>query len=278
MRAATHAHPQFTDHCFTGEYPTQAQRPRGPAAAEAALLPRRGRLTTERLKDRIALVTGASRGIGRAVALTFAREGAHVLLVARARKALEEVDDAIRESGGKATLIPLNLTDGKRVDALGPTLYERFGRLDVLVGNAAILGRLSPLTHIQSEHWERVIATNVTANWRLIRTLDPLLRRSDAGRVIFVTSSVAKTARAYWSPYSVSKAALETLAKTYANETADSAIKVNLIDPGATATRMRAEAYPGEDQATLRTAAQVSEAFVELALPSFMKNGEIVEA
>ena len=158
------------------------------------------------------------------------------------------------------------------------TLYERFGRLDVLVGNAAILGHLSPLTHIQSEHWERVIATNVTANWRLIRTLDPLLRRSDAGRVIFVTSSVAKTARAYWSPYSVSKAALETLAKTYANETADSAIKVNLIDPGATATRMRAEAYPGEDQATLRTAAQVSEAFVELALPSFMKNGEIVEA
>ena len=166
-------------------------------------------MTTERLKDRIALVTGASRGIGRAVAFTFAREGAHVLLVARARKALEEVDDAIRESGGKATLIPLNLTDGRRVDALGPTLYERFGRLDVLVGNAAILGHLSPLTHIQSEHWERVIATNVTANWRLIRTLDPLLRRSDAGRVIFVTSSVAKTARAYWSHYSVSKVALE---------------------------------------------------------------------
>ena len=116
-----------------------------------------------------------------------------------------------------------------------------------------------------------MIATNVTANWRLIRTLDPLLRRSDAGRVIFVTSSVAKTARAYWSPYSVSKAALETLAKTYANETADSAIKVNLIDPGQLATRTRAEAFPGEDQATLRTAAQVSEAFVELALPSFME-------
>ena len=147
-------------------------------------------------------------------------------------QALEEVDDAIKESGGKATLIPLNLTDGKRVDALGPTLYERFGRLDVLVGNAAILGRLSPLTHIPSEHWERVIATNLTANWRLIRTLDPLLRRSDAGRVIFVTSSVAQTASAYWAPYSVSKAALETLAKTYANETSDSAIKVNLIDPG----------------------------------------------
>jgi NAD(P)-dependent dehydrogenase (short-subunit alcohol dehydrogenase family) len=233
---------------------------------------------TERLKDRIALITGASRGIGRAVALAFARQGAHVLLLARARTALEEIDDAIKESGGKATLIPLNLTDGKRVDALGPTLYERFGRLDILVGNAAILGRLSPLTHIPSEHWERVIATNLTANWRLIRTLDPLLRRSDAGRVIFVTSSVAHTAKAYWAPYSVSKAALETLAKTYANETSDSAIKVNIIDPGATATRMRAEAYPGEDQATLCTPEGVAEVFVEFALPSFTETGRLIEA
>ncbi|HET9573696.1 MAG TPA: SDR family NAD(P)-dependent oxidoreductase [Methyloceanibacter sp.] len=233
---------------------------------------------TERLKDRIALITGASRGIGRAVALAFARQGAHVLLLARARTALEEIDDAIKESGGKATLIPLNLTDGKRVDALGPTLYERFGKLDILVGNAAILGRLSPLTHIPSEHWERVIATNLTANWRLIRTLDPLLRRSDAGRVIFVTSSVAHTAKAYWAPYSVSKAALETLAKTYANETSDSAIKVNIIDPGATATRMRAEAYPGEDQATLCTPEEVAEVFVEFALPSFTETGRLIEA
>lgn len=233
---------------------------------------------TERLKDRIALITGASRGIGRAVALAFARQGAHVLLLARARTALEELDDAIKESGGKATLIPLNLTDGKRVDALGPTLYERFGKLDILVGNAAILGRLSPLTHIPSEHWERVVATNLTANWRLIRTLDPLLRRSDAGRVIFVTSSVAHTAKAYWAPYSVSKAALETLAKTYANETSDSAIKVNIIDPGATATRMRAEAYPGEDQATLRTPEEVAEVFVEFALPSFTETGRLIEA
>ena len=233
---------------------------------------------TERLKDRIALITGASRGIGRAVALAFARQGAHVLLLARARTALEEIDDAIKESGGKATLIPLNLTDGKRIDALGPTLYERFGGLDILVGNAAILGRLSPLTHIPSEHWERVIATNLTANWRLIRTLDPLLRRSDAGRVIFVTSSVAHTAKAYWAPYSLSKAALETLAKTYANETSDSAIKVNIIDPGATATRMRAEAYPGEDQATLRTPEEVAEVFVEFALPSFTETGRLIEA
>ena len=235
-------------------------------------------MSGQRLKDRIALITGASRGIGRAVALTFAREGAHVLLLARNLKALEEVDDAIRETGGTASLVPLDLADGNAIDALGPSLYERFSRLDVLVGNAAILGRLSPLTHIPAEHWEHVFAINVTANWRLIRTLDPLLRRSDAGRVIFVTSSgVARSGRAYWGPYSVSKAALECLAKTYANETSDSAIKVNLIDPGATATSMRAEAYPGEDQATLPSPEKVAEAFVPLAMPEFTDTGQIVE-
>jgi NAD(P)-dependent dehydrogenase (short-subunit alcohol dehydrogenase family) len=235
-------------------------------------------LTSLRLKDRIALITGASRGIGRAVALTFAREAAHVLLLARTRATLEEVDDRIRAQGGKTSLIPLDLADGKAIDALGPTLYERFGRLDVLVGNAAILGRLTPLSHISSEHWERALAVNLTANWRLIRTLDPLLRRSDAGRVIFVTSGVAHSARAYWAPYSVTKAALETLAKTYANETTDSAIKVNIIDPGATATRMRAEAYPGEDQSTLRTPEAVAEVFVHLAMPDCMETSQVLDA
>lgn len=235
-------------------------------------------MTSLRLKDRIALITGASRGIGRAVVLAFAREGAHVLLLSRARKALEEVDDRIRAQGGKASLIPLDLADGKAIDTLGPTLYERFGRLDVLVGNAAILGRLTPLTHIPSEHWERTLAVNLTAYWRLIRTLDPLLRRSDAGRVIFVTSGVAHSARAYWAPYSVSKAALETLAKTYANETADSAVKVNIIDPGATATRMRAEAYPGEDQSTMRTPEAVAEAFIPLAMSAWMETGQVIDA
>ena len=235
-------------------------------------------MTSLRLKDRIALITGASRGIGRAVVLAFAREGAHVLLLSRSRKALEEVDDRIRAQGGKASLIPLDLADGKAIDTLGPTLYECFGRLDVLVGNAAILGRLTPLTHIPSEHWERTLAVNLTAYWRLIRTLDPLLRRSDAGRVIFVTSGVAHSARAYWAPYSVSKAALETLAKTYANETADSAVKVNIIDPGATATRMRAEAYPGEDQSTLRTPEAVAEAFIPLAMSAWMETGQVIDA
>ena len=235
-------------------------------------------MTARRLKDRIALITGASRGIGRAVALSFAQEGAHVLLLARSRKPLEELDDQIRTGGGKATLIPLDLADGRAIDAIGPSLFERFGRLDVLVGNAAILGRLSPLPHIPAEHWDRSLAINVTANWRLIRTLDPLLRRSESGRVIFVTSGVARSARAYWAPYSVSKAALEALAKTYANETSDSPIKVNLVDPGATATRMRAEAYPGEDQTTLRTPEEVTERFVALAMADWTETGQIVEA
>jgi NAD(P)-dependent dehydrogenase (short-subunit alcohol dehydrogenase family) len=232
-------------------------------------------MAEQRLKDRIALITGASRGIGRAVALRYAREGAHVLLLARTRTALEEVDDAIKAEGGTATLIPLNLAHGQKIDALGPNLYERFGRLDILVGNAAMLGRLSPLTHIPSEHWERVLAVNLTANWRLIRTLDPLLRRSDAGRAIFVTSSGAQDGEAYWAPYSVSKAALEALAKTYASETAGSSVKVNLIDPGEVATSLRAEAFPGDDPLTLRQPEDVAELFVQLALPETNVTGEI---
>jgi NAD(P)-dependent dehydrogenase (short-subunit alcohol dehydrogenase family) len=234
-------------------------------------------LSETRLKDRIALITGASRGIGRATARLFAREGAHVLLLARTKKSLEPVDDEIRAEGGKASLIPLNLENGKAIDAIGPSLYERFGKLDILIGNAGLLGGLRPLTHIPSETWEKVLAVNLTANWRLIRTLDPLLRRSDAGRVVFVTSSrVAKQGRAYWAPYSVSKAALEALGKTYANETADSAVKVNLVDPGATATAMRAEAYPGEDQETLQTPEEVAQVILRLSLPDMTETGEIV--
>jgi len=233
-------------------------------------------LTQQRLKDRIALITGASRGLGRAVALAYAREGAHVLLLSRSLTTLGRVDDEIRAAGGTASLIPLDLADGPAIDALGPSLYERFGKLDVLVGSAAMLGALSPLPHIASAHWDKVLSVNLTANWRLIRTLDPLLRRSDAGRAIFVTSSVARSARAYWAPYSVSKAGLEALAKTYANETTGTPIKVNLVDPGAMATRMRAEAYPGEDQTTLPSPEAVTDIFVELAMAETEITGEIL--
>jgi NAD(P)-dependent dehydrogenase (short-subunit alcohol dehydrogenase family) len=233
-------------------------------------------LTVQRLKDRIALITGASRGLGRAVALAYASEGAHVLLLARGLTNLGRVDDDIRAAGGQASLIPLDLTDGPAIDALAPSLYERFGKLDVLVGNAAILGALSPLQHISSAHWEKVFAVNVTANWRLIRTLHPLFERSDAARIIFVTSSVAQSCRPYWAPYSVSKAALEALAKTYANETEGTAIKANLVDPGAMATRMRAEAYPGEDQAALPRPEQMTEIFVKLAMVENDVSGQIV--
>ena len=228
-------------------------------------------------KDRIALITGASRGIGRATAKLLAADGAHVLLLGRHQKTLESVDDEITAAGGKATLIPLDLANGAAIDPLGPSLYERFGRLDIFIGNAAILGGLRPLNHIPSETWEMVLAVNLTANWRLIRTLDPLLRMSDAGRVVFVTSAgVAEQGRPYWAPYSVSKAGLETLAKTYANEAADSAVKVNIVDPGATATSMRAEAYPGEDQDKIQNPEQVAETIVKLCLPSLTETGQIV--
>ncbi|MFD0987173.1 SDR family NAD(P)-dependent oxidoreductase [Methyloligella solikamskensis] len=232
----------------------------------------------QRLKDRIALVTGASRGIGRAVAEAYAAEGAHVLLLARKQESLEPVDDAIRAKGGVASIIPLDLGSNKRVDALGPALYERFGHLDILVANAGVLGGLSPLAHTPDVNWDRTIGINLNANWRLIRTLDPLLKRSDAGRCIFVTSHVAHSARAYWAPYSVSKAALEALALTYANETAETPIKVNLLDPGAVATDMRAEAYPGEDPASLKTAESLAESFIKLAEPTWTETGQRLEA
>jgi NAD(P)-dependent dehydrogenase (short-subunit alcohol dehydrogenase family) len=230
-------------------------------------------LTAGRLKDRIALITGASRGLGRSVAEAFAREGAHVLLLARTRKSLEEIDDAIKAQGGTATLIPLSLAHGPKIDALGPALYERFGKLDVLVGNAAILGRLSPLPHIPSEHWEHVMNVNVTANWRLIRSLDPLLRQSDAGRALFVTSDVTHRFPPYWGAYSVSKAALDALVRTYAAEIRQSKATANLFNPGRLRTRMRAQAVPGEDPMTLKTPEDVAPAIVRMLSPSHAGNG-----
>lgn len=229
-----------------------------------------------RLAGAIALVTGASRGIGAAVAERFAAEGAQVILVARTVGGLEEVDDAIRAQGGTATLVPLDLCDGAAIDALGAAVAERFGRLDILVGNAAVLGVLSPAGHIDPEVWDRVIAVNLTANWRLIRIFDPLLRRSEAGRAIFVTCGVASGVFPYWGAYAASKAGLEMLARTYAGEVTKTAVRVNLLDPGVVRTRLRATAFPGEDPASLAPPQSVAGAFVDLAAADCSRNGEVV--
>ncbi len=232
-------------------------------------------MTETPLEGRIALITGATRGIGRAVAAAFCRAGAHVVLTGRTAGALEEVDDEIRGLGGKATLITLNLRHGEKVDALGPTLFERFSRLDIVVGNAGILGPLSPLGHIPTAEFEDVIAVNLTANWRLIRTLDPLLQKSAAGRAIFVTSGAASAKNAYWGPYAVSKAGLEALVKTYAHEVANTQLRANLINPGPIRTRMRGKAFPGEDPATLNTPEDIAPLFVKLARADHTGNGQI---
>ncbi len=227
------------------------------------------------LAGRIALVTGASRGIGFATSLALARAGAHVVAVARTVGGLEELDDAIKAAGSQATLVPLDLKDYEGIDRLGVALHERFGRLDVFVGNAGILGTLSPLGHVEPKAWDDVMAVNVTANWRLICALDPLLKFSDAGRVVFLTSGRASRARAYWGPYAISKAALETLARTYAAETVTSNVRVNLFTPGPVRTRMRAQAMPGEDPMTLETPDGVAEKIVELCLPGMQESGKI---
>ena len=232
----------------------------------------------KRLDGRIALVTGASRGIGAAVAKRFAREGAHLVLCARTTGALEEIDDEIQKiTGEPATLVPLDLTDYAAIDKLGAAIFERFEKLDVLVGNAGQLGTLSPLGHIDPKVWDTVMAVNVTANWRLIRSMDPLLRASDAGRAIFVSSGVGREAKAYWGAYAVSKAALEMTALIYAAEMEKTSVCVNLINPGATRTSMRAQAFPGEDPDTLKTPESITGLFVDLAEASCTLNGELLQ-
>lgn len=232
--------------------------------------------TAGRLAGRLALITGASRGLGAAAALAYAAEGAHCVLVARTVGGLEEVDDKIKAIGGSATLVPLDVTDGDGLDRLGGALYERFGRLDVLLGNAGILGTLSPVGHFEPKIFERVMAVNVTANWRLIRSMDPLLRRSDAGRAIFVTSGVSRRIVPYWGAYAASKAALDMLVGVYAAEVAHTAVRVNLFNPGPMRTFMRREAFPGENEAQQTPPETHGEALIRLALPSCSLNGEWV--
>jgi NAD(P)-dependent dehydrogenase (short-subunit alcohol dehydrogenase family) len=232
-----------------------------------------------RLAGRVALITGASRGIGAAVARRFAAEGAKLILAARTVGGLEEVDDQIRQAGGeRATLVPLDVTNGAQIDQLGAAIFERFGRLDVLVGNAGVGGTLSPVPHVSPKDWDEVMAVNLTANYRLIRSMDPLLRRSEAGRAIFVTSGLAQRAIAYWGPYAASKAALEMLVRVYAAEVEKTPIRVNLLNPGIARTAARAKAFPGEDPSTVPSPDTKTERFVELAEAACTLNGQCVQA
>jgi len=234
-------------------------------------------MTDRPLDGRIAVVTGASRGIGYVLAREIARAGAHVVAVARTVGGLEELDDEIRGFGGTATLVPFDLTDFDAVDRLGAALYERHGKLDILIGNAGVLGPISPLGHVAPKDWDKVMAVNVTANWRLIRSLDPLLRRSDAGRAVFLSSGVAHRIRAYWGPYAISKAALETMVETWARESEITPIKANCLNPGPLRTAMRAQAMPGEDAETLDRADVLVPTVMKLLSPSLEISGRVFD-
>jgi NAD(P)-dependent dehydrogenase (short-subunit alcohol dehydrogenase family) len=226
------------------------------------------------LQGLLTLVTGATRGIGAAVAKRYASEGAHVIAVGRSKSALEALDDEIRFLGGSCTLVQLDLTQPDAIETLATTLLQRYGKLDVLVGNAGVLGEITPMPHTSASEWDRVIATNLSANFHLIRCFDGLLKASPAGRAIFVTSGVAVRTAPYWGAYSVSKTALETMVKNYAAEHTKTSLRINLIDPGAARTRMRAQAFPGEDPDTLTPPEAITDRFVELASPRCTATGE----
>jgi len=229
------------------------------------------------LENRVALLTGATRGIGRATALALARAGAHVIAVGRTVGGLEELDDEIKASGGTATLVPLDVRDGDGLIRLAAAIGERHGRLDIMIGNAALVGSNSPLDHFDPREWNDVMAVNVTANWMLIRTMHPLLLRSDAGRVVFLTSGAGHNPRAYRGLYATSKAALDAIARVYAQETASTKIRVTLFNPGPTRTTMRAAVMPGEDPMTLPTPEQVAETIVPLCAPGFAETGKLYD-
>lgn len=230
----------------------------------------------KRFEHKTALVTGASRGFGRALALALAREGAHVILTARSVANLEDLDDEIQSAGGSATILQLDLRAHDRLDQLGPTLFQRWNKLDIVVAAAGILGALSPLPHVAADAWDAVLDINFSANWRLIRTLDPLLKRADAARVLFVTAAEASGELAYWGPYAVSKAGLEALARTYAAEVANTNVRVNTLDPGAMPTGLRAKAFPGENRDRLTDPADVAAFALPLLLPDMTDNGALV--
>ena len=218
------------------------------------------------LKDKIALVTGASRGIGRASALALAKAGAHVVCVARTEGALTELDDEIRAAtGGPATLVPLDITAGDGLDQLGLALHQRFGRLDILVHAAAMLGPMTPMSHLEPQHWDKVVALNLTATYRLLRSFEPLLKASDAGRAIFLTTGRVARPKAFWGPYGTTKAGMEHMVRTWADELEQTKVRAVLLDPGVMRTKMRAEAMPGEDPETVTPPEEIGPLIVELA-------------
>jgi NAD(P)-dependent dehydrogenase (short-subunit alcohol dehydrogenase family) len=236
-------------------------------------------MINKNLENRIILVTGASRGIGAAVARKLATEGAQLILTARTTGGLEEVDDEIKGlTGQSSTLVPMDLRQFDQIDNLGHAIYERFGKLDAVIGNAAFLAELTPTWLMDPDAWSRMIDVNVTANARLIRSMDPLLRQSDSGRAVFVTDSQGQVPRPYWSFYGATKAALENIVQAYAQEVEKTNIKVNLLNPGPVATAMRLKVFPGEDSSQLATPDDVSEAFVKLDSADCTINGEIVSA
>ncbi|MEO9297862.1 SDR family NAD(P)-dependent oxidoreductase [Devosia alba] len=234
--------------------------------------------TGQDLVGKVILVTGASRGIGYAAALEAARRGAHVVAVARTVGGLEELDDEIQDLGSSATLVPLDLRDGDAIDRLGAAIFERWGALDGLIANAGQLGVLSPLPHVKPEDFDKVIAVNVTANYRLLRSTDLLLRQAEAGRAVFVSSSSAKSARPFWGLYAASKAAVDAMVKSYAAEIEQSKVKVNVFYPGAVRTAMRAKAMPGEDPASLPTPAEIAPKLVDMVSPAFKDSGKLYDA
>jgi len=229
------------------------------------------------LAGKVILVTGASRGIGYQAALEAARRGAHVVAVARTVGGLEELDDEIQDLGSSTTLVPLDLRDGDAIDRLGAAIFERWGALDGLIANAGQLGVLSPLPHVKPEDFEKVMTVNVTANYRLLRSTDLLLRQADAGRVVFVSSSSAKSARPFWGLYAASKAAVDAMAKSYAGEVAQSKVKVNVFYPGGVRTAMRAKAMPGENPDTLPTPADIAPMLVDLISPTLSESGKLFD-
>jgi NAD(P)-dependent dehydrogenase (short-subunit alcohol dehydrogenase family) len=234
-------------------------------------------LMSPNLTSRIAVVTGASRGIGYATARALAKAGAHIVAVARTQGGLEELDDEIRKDGGSATLVPLSMTDNDGLARLGAALHERHGKIDILVGNAGVAGPSSPLGHTDLKPWNDVVAVNLTANFQLIRCMEPLLRKSDAGRAVFITAGSAQRAPGYRGPYAASKAALETLVRVWAAETASTPIRVNLFSPGPIRTRMRAVVFPGEDPMTLDTPEQAAELIVPMCAPDWSETGKLFD-